>query len=305
MSMYRRDNDRSRRCGSVSIRAAAEAAAHVGASSGRRTYVDYGPNPLTVPAAIVQIRCIIESTAIEEPAVDTPLNLRETGRLRVLETLHELGRTSRAELVRRTGLSRATVSAIVADMIAGGLVREHSGAPVEDQHGAHPAAGAEVGGGTGFGETTEAESRPAGRPVQPLSIDASAGYAVGADIGHTHVRVVRCDLAGRPEWETMVAKDVDRAPRETLDLAADLIEKAVSGVPRDRVLGIGIGIAAPVDTRSGALGTDGIMSGWGGIRPGDELTARTGLTTRLTNDANAGALAERLYGAGRTVRDMV
>ena len=36
------------------------------------------------------------------------------------------------------------------------------------------------------------------------------------------------------------------------------------------------------------------MSGWVGIRPGEELERRTGLATQLINDANAGALAEHL-----------
>lgn len=211
-----------------------------------------------------------------------PLNLREVGRLRVLQALYESVRTSRPELVRRTGLSRATVSSLVADLIASGLVREESG----------PA---------------EQETRPTGRPAQPLSLNPSAAYAIGADIGHEHVRVVLCDLFGTPVWDSVVAKEVDRAPDETLDLAVDLIHQAMRerGVPRERVLGIGADIASPVDKASGALGAEGIMPGWTGIQPGTELERRTGLTTQLTNDANAGALAERLYGAGRNVDNMV
>jgi predicted NBD/HSP70 family sugar kinase len=207
-----------------------------------------------------------------------PLNLREVGRLRVLTALSDSVRISRPELVRRTGLSRATVSALLTDLSYTGLVQE------ED----------------------ESEARRTGRPARSLSLVPSSAYAVGTDIGHQHVRVVLCDLTGRPIWHRAVAREVDRAPRETLDLTVRLIEQALreKGVPHDRVLGIGAGIAAPVD-RAGALGAESIMPGWVGVRPGAELERRTGLPTLLTNDANAGAMAERLYGAGRQADDMV
>ena len=204
------------------------------------------------------------------------------GRLRVLQTLYDSVRVSRTDLARLTGLSRATVSALVADMMNAGLVQEESG----------PA---------------EPEPRTTGRPAQPLSLVSSAAYAIGADIGHQHVRVMLCDLFGTPVWDEAVAKEVDRAPHETLDLAASLIHRAMAecDVATERVLGIGVGIASPVDKSTGALGAEGIMPGWTGIRPSAELEHRTGLPTELTNDANAGALAERLYGAGRNTDDMV
>ena len=220
-------------------------------------------------------------TVPKEFIVDTPPSLREEGRLRVLQALYNSVRTSRPELIRLTGLSRATVSALVADLITTGLVHEESG-------------------------PSEQESRPTGRPAQPLSLRPTAAYAIGADIGHSHVRVVLCDLFGTPLWDAVEAKEVDRAPHETLDLTADLIHQAMReyGVPREKVLGLGAGIASPMD-KSGALRAEGIMPGWTGIRPAAELEQRTGLATQLTNDANAGALAERLYGAGRNTDDMV
>jgi predicted NBD/HSP70 family sugar kinase len=199
----------------------------------------------------------------------------------VLQALCDSSRTSRPELVRLTGLSRATVSSLVADLITVGLVREETG-------------------------LAEPENRSMGRPAQPLSLNRSAGYAIGADIGHTHVRVALCDLSGAPVWDHVEAKEVDRAPHETLDLTADLIQRAIRecGVSRERVLGLGADIASPVN-KDGALGAEGIMPGWTGIRPGPELERRTGLATQLINDANAGALAEHRYGAGRDTDDMV
>ncbi|MCW2884762.1 MAG: hypothetical protein JWL58_1624 [Streptosporangiaceae bacterium] len=212
--------------------------------------------------------------------IDTPLNLREVGRLRVLQALHDAESTSRSELAQVTGLSRATVSSLVTDLLAAGLVEENE---------------------------PDAQSRPTGRPALPLTLRASAAYAVGTDIGHQHVRVALCDLRGTPIWNTAVATEVDRAPGETLDLAADLIGRALreKNTDRKRVLGLGVDIAAPVREPGGVLEAHGIMPGWVGVQPGAELERRTGLTTRLANDADAGALAERRYGAGRSADDMI
>src|SRR4051812_27278179 len=151
--------------------------------------------------------------------MNTPLNLHEVGRLRVLQALHDAESTSRSKLAQVTGLSRATVSSLVSDLLAAGLVEENE---------------------------PDAQSRVTGRPALPLALRASAAYAVGTDIGHQHVRVALCDLRGTPVWSTAVATEVDRAPGETLDLAADLILRALREKNVDRVLGLGVDIAAPV-----------------------------------------------------------
>ncbi|MCO6003475.1 ROK family transcriptional regulator [Actinoallomurus purpureus] len=202
------------------------------------------------------------------------------GRLRVLQALFDADSTSRSELVQITGLSRATVSSLVADLLAADLVEESE---------------------------PDNQARSTGRPAQSLTMRASAAYAIGTDIGHQHIRVALCDLSGTPIWNDAVATDVDRAPDETLDLAADLIRRALRerNVGQRHVLGLGVDIAAPVRTPGGILEAHGIMPGWVGVQPGAELERRTGLPTRLANDANAGALAERKYGAGRNVDDMI
>jgi predicted NBD/HSP70 family sugar kinase len=210
-----------------------------------------------------------------------PVNLRDEGRVRVLRALQDSGRSSRSELITSTGLSRATITTLVADLIASGVVEECGDSPDG--------------------------SRRAGRPAQPVSIVASSAYAAAVDIGHQHVRVALCDASGASVWERATALDVDHTPTQTLDLAASLVEEALrtQDVPRERVLGLGIGIACPVETRSDTLYAEGIMADWVGVRPADELSRRTGLASELINDANAGALAESLYGAARNCDHMI
>jgi predicted NBD/HSP70 family sugar kinase len=209
------------------------------------------------------------------------MNLRDVGRARVLRALHDAPRLSRPDLVSRTGLARATVAAIVADLVAAGLVREDD------------AVGSAV--------------PRTGRPPQTLTIVDSAAYALGVDIGHLHVRAVLSNASGTLRWDRKVVVDADLASAETLDVAAELVIEALAscGVARDQVIGVGAGIASPVYREKDGLAAEGIMPGWVGMHPASELSIRTGLSTVLINDANAGAIGERLYGAGRHVDDMI
>src|SRR5437763_173883 len=97
-------------------------------------------------------------------------SLRRLNRLLVVRALRGEGQISRAEIARRTGLSRSTVSSLVADLQADGLVVERP-------------------------EPGSAYGAQGGRPPILLSFDASAGAAVGIDFGHSHLRVAVSDLA--------------------------------------------------------------------------------------------------------------
>jgi predicted NBD/HSP70 family sugar kinase len=219
------------------------------------------------------------SRAAAVPA-DPPANLRRLGRIRVLEALLEEGRLSRPDLITRTGLARATVGSVITDLMAAGLVSEG-------------------------GASQQPQLQRTGRPPRTIGLVPTAGYAVGLDIGHDHVRCMLCDLSGEPIADRRVELAVDREPDQALDLAAALVSEATAGTPRDRVLGLGVGIASPIDPRTGILRAEAIMPGWVGLGVNDELAARTGLTVRTTNDANAGLLGERRFGAARDSADVV
>ena len=66
-----------------------------------------------------------------------------------------------------------------------------------------------------------------------------------------------------------------------------------------------MGLAAPINSVTGELEADGILPGWHGIRPAAEMEARLGVPVQLENDANVGALGERVFGAGRGVEDLI
>ena len=210
------------------------------------------------------------------------LGPRQMNRLRVIEMLYRHPASSRTDLARMTGLSRATVSALVEELGHAGVVEEHD---------APDAIG----------------PRPTGRPPVALSLVAGAGFAVGLDFGHQHIRVAICDLSGELVAEDWSPAEVDHAPTESLDLAHELVRASLSiaGIEHERLLGVGMGLAAPIDRATGAIAPDGILPGWSGIRPAAEMQARLGVQVELENDANVGALGEKVFGAARGVDDLI
>jgi predicted NBD/HSP70 family sugar kinase len=208
-------------------------------------------------------------------------SLRELNRLRIVDALRRRGRASRSDLARSTGLSRTTVSSVVAELQGQGLVVEHR----------------EERGGAGS----------PGRPPVMLGLNASAGVAVGVDFGHRHLRVAVADLASTVLAERSVALDVDHSAAAALDAAVAMVAEVLgeAGVERDAVVGAGMGLPGPIDERTGTIGASVILPGWAGLAAGDELSQRLGLHVEVSNDANLGALAEVSFGAGRGRDDIV
>jgi predicted NBD/HSP70 family sugar kinase len=209
-------------------------------------------------------------------------SLRRLNRRRVINALRQNGMISRAEIARRTSLSRSTVSSLVAELQADGLVVER-----EEPGAAHGEQG--------------------GRPPILLSFDASAGAALGIDFGHSHVRVAVADLSSTILAERAEPLDTDHAAHEGLDVAIELIDEALAeaGVERSRVIGAGLGLPGPIDQADGVIGSSAILPGWVGVAAAEEMRRRLDVPVVVDNDANLGALAELTHGAGRGATDLV
>jgi predicted NBD/HSP70 family sugar kinase len=203
--------------------------------------------------------------------------LRERNRQRVLGALREQGRTSQAEIARATGLSRTTVSKVVAELKETGLI-DVLEVKASDPHGIH-----------------------GGRPSVQLALRDLSTAVVGVDFGHSHVQVAVGDVAHNVLAERRCDLDVNHRATEALDASARMVDEvlAEAGVRRADVVGAGIGIPGPVDRVRGTVGSRTILPGWLGLRIADEMRARLALPVEIENDANLGALAELTWGAGR------
>src|SRR5690349_8510028 len=110
--------------------------------------------------------------------------LREAHRRAITSLLATEGPMSRADLARGSGLSRTTVSSLVADLIGSGHVVETSDRGTPHKGGS-------------------------GRPPVLLALSAPHGVVAGVDIGHRHVRVAVADRSGAVLVESVEVLDVD------------------------------------------------------------------------------------------------
>jgi predicted NBD/HSP70 family sugar kinase len=194
--------------------------------------------------------------------------------VRILDVLRLEGPLARTDIVRSAGLSRATVSSLLSELLDRRLVRDG----VDSRR---------LGSG--------------GRPPALVDLEPTAAFGVGVDIGRTHVRVVVADLALQVLAEEVARVDVPDHPEETLELIVAITARLLqeSAIERSELLGVGVGLPGPVDRASGRLGSATILPGWVGFAPRAELEKRLRSPVLVENDANLGALAEGLLGAGR------
>ncbi|MGW6392846.1 ROK family transcriptional regulator [Streptomyces sp. NPDC055103] len=210
---------------------------------------------------------------METPGSQT--SLHRANLERVVRAVRMAGSLTQAEIARTTGLSAATVSNIVRELKDGGTV-----------------------------EVTPTSA--GGRRARSVSLSGDAGIVIGVDFGHTHLRVAVGNLAHQVLAEESEPMDVDASAAEGFDRAEQLVTRLIeaTGIGRDKVIGVGLGVPGPIDVSSGRLGSTSILPGWSGINPAEELSRRLGVPVHVDNDANLGALGELVWGSGRGVKDL-
>lgn len=196
---------------------------------------------------------------------------------RVLRLIHETGPISRAAIVRRTGLSATTVSALANLLLRSGMVCE---------------AG-------------EGQSR-GGRPPILLQFEYASRHLLGIDIGASHVNSILMDLQGKVVARQRAGFDSLGQPEPTIDLVYQHI-RALFPTGRSNstgILGVGVGVPAPLEGEHLDRVSDVIMPAWKDFDFIGDLRAKLGVPVYLDNDANLGAIAEKWWGSGRGVVDL-
>jgi len=136
-------------------------------------------------------------------------------------------------------------------------------------------------------------------------------YLSGYDIGGTKCAAVlgKADDAGNVTFlgrEQFATKDFPEAEACLHHLGNLLLGLcARNGIPVREIAGLGISCGGPLDARRGIVQSPPNLPGWDEI-PATEIAAGdTGIPAKLENDANACALAEWRFGAGRGCSDMI
>ncbi|WP_374008834.1 ROK family transcriptional regulator [Leifsonia sp. LS-T14] len=201
--------------------------------------------------------------------------LRHLNQERLVEFLLANGPSTQAELARGTGLSTATVSNIVRDMAAKGVVAT---SPVTSS----------------------------GRRALLVQLTDTGDIAVGVDFGRRHVRIVLTTLGYDVLAEEQVALEPGYDVLGAVGEASALLDRMLvdGGHDRESVLAVGVGIPGPIDRRTGTVLQGAILPEWVGITR-RELEDVFGFPVVVDNDANLGALAEVTWGANRGERNLI
>ncbi|MEH7012173.1 ROK family transcriptional regulator [Neobacillus niacini] len=191
--------------------------------------------------------------------------IKKINRSIILREIVKEGFISRADLSKVTALTRATISAQVADIIEEGLIVE-----------------------------TQLEHYTVGRKPIMLSLNNEAGYALGIDLDYDHISFTVTDLMGSPVSSHRIDTNTTDYG-ELLNLLVTQIKKYNSTYADSRYGIIGIVIAI-----HGLVGKDEIIHyvprlGWNNISLKTDLEKQIGNNVYLENNANLSAFAERVY----------
>jgi predicted NBD/HSP70 family sugar kinase len=214
----------------------------------------------------------------------TVRDLRRANRTAVLQRLYFDGPLSRFELGPATGLSSGSVSNVVADLVADGLVEE---AGSVDSDG--------------------------GRPRTLLRVAPHSGHMIGVDVGETRVRVELFDLtltelarAERPLEQQRY--EVEVIVGHIRDGIAEVL--AAADIAPGRLLGVGIGVPGIVEhTPDRGAVVHGQTIGWDAV-PLEELLRSTSqlpdaVPYFIDNGAKTLGQAEMWFGGGRGARNAI
>jgi predicted NBD/HSP70 family sugar kinase len=208
----------------------------------------------------------------------TVRDLRRDNRSVLLSSLFFEQPRSRQDLSDETGLSPASVSNVVRELIDDGIVVE---AGSVDSDG--------------------------GRPRVLLQVNPDYGYVIGVDVGEIRVRVELFDL-------TMTERAKADYPLDPSQHEVGVIVEAIlagldtvltrSGISPSAVLGIGVGVPGIVEN-----GPDGLVHGqsygWDSVPLGRLLRSGTSLPLHIDNGATTMGQAELWFGAGRGAQHAV
>ena len=198
-----------------------------------------------------------------------PEHARGHNRALVLQTLYHSGSMSRADLSRETGLTRVTISDLVAEFIADGIIVE-----------------------LGIRETVGP-----GKPPILIDIDRAGHQIIGLDLSDAEVYrgavlSLDGDVLERREVARPVQADGDAAYAAVRGLAQELVSLATAAL-------LGVGIGTPGIVRPDGVVISSPNLGWTDFPLEAELSGDLGLPVIARNDANAAVLAEYTFGEAR------
>ncbi|SDR99260.1 ROK family transcriptional regulator [Microlunatus soli] len=189
----------------------------------------------------------------------------------ILDLIRTSGEVSRIELAARSGLTEASISRIVKQLLVEGLVIE-----------------------SGVGDFTGGKRRTL------IQLNAGARHAVGISLDDAGITYMITDLGGAVVGRQHSAGIATTSPATvTKRVAQELQDFLVrSGVDRTTLVGIGIALAGRQDESHDVLRSNPQATEWEMFAVEDALGAATGLPVVIDNDSTCAAIGE--YWTGRS-----
>jgi len=190
-----------------------------------------------------------------------------------VDSLKHHGHLTQVELAGATGLSPATVSNIVKELSASGVLH------------------------------TSVASRSGRRAVE-VRLARQLGLVAGLHFSARHLRIAISDIGRTVIAENHVPLALEHRHDRELDRAALLLSDMVESVNASLsdILAVGVALPTPVDMLTGMVSTPGLMRGWEGVPIASELSNRIQIPVFVDNEANLGGLAELRGGDARGSR---
>jgi predicted NBD/HSP70 family sugar kinase len=232
-------------------------------------------------AAVLERHRLYDGAAGRRPAPADHATVRRSNLGLVLRHLRDAGPRSRARIAQDTGLNKATVSSLVAELADRRLIT----AGDVDRDGA------------------------VGRPGLLVHLDGRGVCGIGVELNVDYIAILVLDLRGEVLFEHRVALDVpELGPDRTLDEVARLVAEGLGAAAAQDAAPVGLTVAVPGLVRS----VDGVATyapnlGWHDVPVLAGLQARIGpdCPIGVENDANLSAIAEWAMGSEARTADLV
>jgi glucokinase-like ROK family protein len=200
-------------------------------------------------------------------------NVKTFNKHALVDLIRFAGRgVARTDIAQELGLTRASVTMIINDLIESGIILE-----------------------------MESRSTRSGRPPVVLDINPKCGLAAAIDMGATHIRVAVGDFSAQILEEAEEPFRIADGPEQCLEEGDRALRSVLEkrGLKISDLSAIGLGVPGPVITDTGMVMAPPIMPGWDRFPIRATLENRWKVPLALNNDANFGAVGEWVFGAGR------
>lgn len=138
-----------------------------------------------------------------------------------------------------------------------------------------------------------------GQPPIQFAVNPDGAITIGIEIAADHMVTSVLDLSGKLRSKSIVAVQ-DTRPEYIIPFFARQVEAVRAQFP-SKLLGIGVVMPGPFEIEGMSSVGPTTLPGWGSIDAAAVLSAASGETVIVENDANAAAVSERLFGAGRAI----